>query len=94
MQPVLLRAHDHTGSHESHVCNDFVGRETVAVNQVGADQTSCASETCFAVHCYAALLGANSLVCHSNKISNHAQRRAGTVIEDHVFVGDTQCTEV
>lgn len=37
VQPVLLRAYDHAGTHESHVRDDLVGREAMAVDEVCAD---------------------------------------------------------
>src|SRR5271170_6291968 len=43
VQPVLLWPDHHSRPHEAHECNDFVGGETVTVDEVRANQTSCPS---------------------------------------------------
>lgn len=91
---MLLRADDHARSHEAHVRDDLVGREAVAVDEVCADEAASAPEAGFAVDSDAALLVINGFVRERDEESDHVQRWARPVVEDHVFVRYAEGGEV
>jgi hypothetical protein len=64
VKPVLLRADYHSWAHESHERNDLICRESVSVDQIGTDQTACATQTSLAVDSNSFLLYRDHFVCH------------------------------
>lgn len=83
---MLLGADDHSGSHETHVGDHLVCCEAVAVNQVCADQATCPAEPSFAVDGDVLVLDSDGLVREVNEFPHEVERRAGSVVEDHVNV--------
>lgn len=91
---MLLRSNDHTGSHESHEGNHFIGGESILVDQVSANQAACTAEACLAMDCDTLLLDGDHLMGHFDKPSDKLQGRAGAILEDHVNMSDSHCGEV
>ena len=89
MQPMLLRADDHTRAHETHKGNDFVGREAVAIDQISANETPCPTKTCLAVHGDASVLDGDHFVSELDEFVDDRKGRTGSIFEYHVNVGDS-----
>ena len=94
VQPVLLRADDHAGTHEAHEGDGLVGGEGVAVDEVGADEAAGAAEPGLAVHGDGLLAADDGLVGEADELAHRLERRAGAVLEDHVEVLDAERLEV
>lgn len=93
MQPMLLGANNHTGAHESHESNDLVRSKSIAVDEVGTDQASSATKTGLAVNSDTLFFG-NHIMGKLDKLAYKLQRRASSILENHVDVGDSHCCEV
>jgi hypothetical protein len=75
MQPVLLGPNNHARSHKPHERNNLVGGETMAVDQIGANEAASTAQAGFAVNSHAPLLDSNRLVGHANEFANQGKRR-------------------
>ena len=71
MEPMLLRANDHAGSHETHERYDFVGGKSMAIDQVCSYQTSCPTKPGFAVDSYRFILRVDHLVSQLDEFLDH-----------------------
>lgn len=94
MEPMLLGADNHTGTHEAHVCDDLVGSEAVLVNEVGTDQAASSSQTGLAVDSDSLALDSDHLVSEIDELADQAEWRTCAVVKDHVEVLDAQSLEV
>jgi len=91
---MLLRANNHAGAHEAHVCDNLVGSEAMLVDQICANEAAGSSKTSLAMDSDSLALHCDHLVCEVDKLANQTQRRAGTVVKDHVQVLNAQSLEV
>jgi hypothetical protein len=94
VEPVLLRPNDHSRSHETHKCDDLVCGESVLVDQISTNQTACATETCLAVDRNALLFDGDHLVGHLDEPAHKCEGRTGAILEDHINVRNSHCSEI
>ena len=83
---MLLWADDHPRTHESHVRDDLVGCEAMAVDEICSDQAACAAQSGFAVHCDSPFVDCDHFVRHIDKSADHAKGWTCAVVENHVFM--------
>ncbi len=94
VQPVLLRADHHARAHEAHKGDDLVARESVAVDEVRADEAAGAAESGLAVHGDGLVLDGNHVVGQPDELAHHGEGGAGAVVEYHVEMLDAvDCEE-
>ena len=94
MKPVLLGTDNHTRSHESHERDDLVRCETMAVDEIGANQATSSAQTSLAVDSDSLLAHSDGLVSKSNKLADSCERRTCAIVENHVQMLNTQSLEV
>lgn len=91
---MLLGSYDHARSHESHISNDFVGREAMLVDEVCADETPSSAKASLAMNRNSLLLDSDHLVCQIDELANQTQWGTCAVVEDHIKVFYPHCGKV
>lgn len=84
VQPVLLWSDNHTRSHEAHKGYNLISSKAVAVDKICTNQASSSSETSLAVNSNALLLDGNGFMGQADKLAHGCERRASSVVKDHI----------
>ena len=59
MKPMLLWSNYHTGTHEAHVSDDFIGGEGMLIDQISSNEAASSTKSSFAVN-------SDTLLAHRN----------------------------
>lgn len=94
MEPMLLRSYYHSRSHEAHESDNFVPRETMAVDEICADETSSSPEPGFAMNGDFLSFDGNHLMSKVDELSDCWKRGTCAVVKDHIQVLDSHGFEV
>jgi hypothetical protein len=94
MKPMLLGADHHSGAHETHVRDDFIGGEAVSIDEICSNEAASSTETSFAMNGNPLLSYGDHIMGEIDELPHERERRACAVVKDHVQMLNAKFCEI